>query len=150
MGDHTLWQAAADGPHSEEPARMNYHGIYSSMHLRALKHLAELSYWRWKYQGQSSADAKLSAVVNRKFVHIISHVMPQRGWTCEVEYERVLELEKSALDTSEFSNGLREKTSASNADAKAKAATTQGKSKSKKSSAGAADSTAKSDSAAAS
>merc|ERR1719201_2422676 len=94
MDDPALWQKDNDGPHQEEPARMHYHGIYTSMHLRALKHLAELTYWQWQQRGLTVADAKLAAVVNRKFVHVVSHVMPERGWTCEVELERVLEMEK--------------------------------------------------------
>eukprot|EP00930_Biecheleria_cincta_P064631 TRINITY_DN50247_c0_g1_i1.p1 TRINITY_DN50247_c0_g1~~TRINITY_DN50247_c0_g1_i1.p1 ORF type:complete len:457 (+),score=114.62 TRINITY_DN50247_c0_g1_i1:142-1512(+) len=87
------WQATSDGPHKDESARMFYHGIYSSMHLRSLKHLSEVSYWQWKHGGKSLADAKLAALLNRKFAHVVRDIMPNAGWTADVEHERALEME---------------------------------------------------------
>lgn len=104
--DPALWQASSDGIHRDESARMFYHGIYTSMHLRGLKHLAELSYWQWKHGGKAVADAKLAAIVNRKFAHVVRHVMPHAGWTADIEYERILEMETTSLASSEFSKGL--------------------------------------------
>eukprot|EP00440_Ansanella_granifera_P020632 gb/GFBE01022404.1/.p1 GENE.gb/GFBE01022404.1/~~gb/GFBE01022404.1/.p1 ORF type:complete len:472 (+),score=116.99 gb/GFBE01022404.1/:1-1416(+) len=104
--DAALWQVASDGPHKDESARMFYHGIYTSMHLRSLKHLAELSYWLWKYGGKSVEDAKLAALLNRKFTHIVKHIMPHAGWTAEIEHERVLEIESTTLAALDFSSKL--------------------------------------------
>lgn len=109
LEDHTLWQVASDGAHQDETARMYYHGIYTSTHLRGLKHLAELCYWQWKHGGLTAPDARLAAFVNRKFAHVVGHIMPHAGWTADIEYERVLELESATLETSEFSNGLGDK-----------------------------------------
>lgn len=95
-GDHESperWQVTSDGPHKDESARMFYHGIYSSMHLRSLKHLSEVSYWQWKYGGMNLADAQLAALLNRKFAHVIRNIMPNAGWTADVEHERALEME---------------------------------------------------------
>merc|ERR1711862_628286 len=118
------------------------------MHLRALKHLAELAYWQWKHRGHSATDAKLAAIINRKFVHVVSHIMPQRGWTCEIELERIFEMEKTTLDSSEYSDGLAEKAAVNNAKPKPPkvAAVTDKKSKSSKPSAVGADSAGKTDS----
>lgn len=148
MDDPAVWQSAADGPHQEEPARMHYHGMYTSMHLRALKHVAELTYWQWKHRGHNVADAKLSAIINRKFVHVVSHIMPQRGWTCEIELERIFEMEKTTLDSSEYSDGLAEKAAINNAKPKPPkvAAVADKKSKSNKSGAAGTDSAGKSNS----
>ncbi|CAK0848147.1 unnamed protein product [Prorocentrum cordatum] len=103
--DPAEWRAAADGPHQDQTARMHYHGIYTSTHLRALKYLAELSYWRWKHAGQSGEHARLSALINRKFVHVVRHLMPGAGWTADVEYDRIVEME-AQLSCSDFSAGL--------------------------------------------
>lgn len=95
-GDHESperWQETSDGPHKDESARMFYHGIYSSMHLRSLKHLSEVSYWQWKHGGTSLADAELAALLNRKFAHVVKDIMPNAGWTADVEHERALEME---------------------------------------------------------
>lgn len=103
--DPAEWKAAADGPHHDQTARLHYHGIYTSTHLRALKYLAELSYWRWKHGGQSGEHARLSALINRKFVHVVRHIMPGVGWTADVEYDRIVEME-AQLSCSDFSSGL--------------------------------------------
>lgn len=98
--DPAQWQTNSDGPHLEETPRMCYHGIYSSTHLRALKFMAELSYWQWKHCGLRSTDAKLGALINRKFAHIVRHIMPHAGWTADVEADRAVEMEKaSKLDS---------------------------------------------------
>eukprot|EP00041_Stephanoeca_diplocostata_P022628 m.541867 g.541867 ORF g.541867 m.541867 type:complete len:521 (-) comp22113_c1_seq6:1378-2940(-) len=99
------WRPATDGRHSDETARLFHHGIYSSTHLRGLKHQAELAYWRWKhFRDDATVDARrleqsaeFAALLNRKFTHIVRHIMPGAGWTADVEYERVLELEKDGL-----------------------------------------------------
>eukprot|EP00038_Savillea_parva_P030326 m.77044 g.77044 ORF g.77044 m.77044 type:complete len:148 (-) comp9112_c0_seq2:536-979(-) len=61
-----------------------------------------------RYLTRTKLDAILAATVNRKFVHIIRHIIPGRGWTADVEYDRVLEVEKT-IDTTYFSKGLNEK-----------------------------------------
>lgn len=49
VGDNpSVWKPACTGPHTEETPRLFHHAIYSSQNLRALKHQAELCYWRWK------------------------------------------------------------------------------------------------------
>jgi hypothetical protein len=49
VGDNpSVWKPASSGPHTEETPRLFYHAIYSSHNLRAMKHQAELCYWRWK------------------------------------------------------------------------------------------------------
>eukprot|EP00933_Yihiella_yeosuensis_P019442 TRINITY_DN15765_c1_g1_i13.p1 TRINITY_DN15765_c1_g1~~TRINITY_DN15765_c1_g1_i13.p1 ORF type:complete len:500 (-),score=111.98 TRINITY_DN15765_c1_g1_i13:296-1735(-) len=107
--DPALWQKNSDGPHRDESQRMFYQGIYTSTHLRALKHMAELSYWQWKHSGMTEVDAKLSAFVNEKFVHVVRHIMPHAGWTADIEYDRILEMESKTLGgSSEFSAGLGE------------------------------------------
>merc|ERR1719264_588837 len=88
---------------------MFHHGVYSSSHLRGLKHLCELAFWLWKHRGQSRADAELAAVLNRKFVHVVRHIMPGAGWTADVEYDRVVEMEAATLESSAWSAGLNEK-----------------------------------------
>merc|ERR1719498_173933 len=106
--DPSVWQATADGPHQDESARLFFHGVYTSTHLRGLKQLAELTFWQWKHCGRSVEDARLAALLNRKFVHIIRHIMPHAGWTADVEYDRIVEVEKTTLASSEFSTGLRD------------------------------------------
>lgn len=106
-GDHESperWQVTADGPHKDESARMFYHGIYSSMHLRSLKHLSEVSYWQWKHGGMSLADAQLAALLNRKFAHVVRDIMPNAGWTADVEHERALEMEALMLSSPKVSD----------------------------------------------
>merc|ERR1712194_980440 len=67
---------------------------------------AELTYWQWKHGGLNEADATLAALINRKFAHVVRHIMPHAGWTADVEYERILEMETASLSSSEFSDGL--------------------------------------------
>lgn len=135
--DPALWQATSDGPYEDETARMYYQGIYSSMHLRGLKHLAELGYWRWKHSGMKEDDAKLAALINKKFAHVVMHIMPHAGWTAQVEYERILEIEKCTLGaSSEFSNGLGSKPDGSNSKSKPKVVVVPGESKGKSGAAG--------------
>merc|ERR1719282_2203148 len=88
---------------------MFYQGAYTSIHLRGLKHMCEVSYWQWKYCGRAEADGRLAAILNRRFTHIIRHIMPHAGWTADIEYDRILEIEKETLGTSEFSNGIASK-----------------------------------------
>lgn len=135
--DPAMWQVSSDGPHTDETARMFYHGIYSGTHLRALKHLAELSYWQWKHDGKSETDGKLAALINRKFVHVVRHIMPHAGWTADVEYERIVEVETTILGSSEFSNGLNDKQVVRNSNSKIGVVAENSKSKSGKADKGA-------------
>eukprot|EP00040_Diaphanoeca_grandis_P016807 m.87146 g.87146 ORF g.87146 m.87146 type:complete len:477 (+) comp26038_c0_seq2:401-1831(+) len=106
------WQKMSDAGMADETQRMFYHGIYSSVHLRALKHQAELCYWRWKYFAKDDRDcAELAALINRKFVHIVRHIMPGAGWTADIEFERIVEIETETLKTSAFSIDLEDLTS---------------------------------------
>lgn len=105
LDDPAVWRPGSDGPHTDETARLFHHGVYSSNHLRALKQQAELCYWRWRYLRRQVADAKLAALVNRKFVHVVRHIMPGRGWLADIEYGRVCEVEET-LNTSFYSSGL--------------------------------------------
>lgn len=59
----------------------------------------------------------LAALVNRKFVHVVRHIIPGRGWTADVEYERVCEVEET-LNTSVYSAGLNKKPPAPPLDSK--------------------------------
>jgi len=104
--DPSAWQLVTDGTHDNESSRLFYHGIYTSTHLRGLKQLAELSYWQWKHLGRSTEDAQLAALINRKFTHVIRNIMPHAGWTADVEYDRIVEIEEATLKTSDFSKGL--------------------------------------------
>mmetsp|Transcript_543 Transcript_543/g.1580 ORF Transcript_543/g.1580 Transcript_543/m.1580 type:complete len:539 (+) Transcript_543:100-1716(+) len=104
----TVWKPATTAQHSDETARLFHHAIYSSHNLRALKHQAELCYWRWKYVTQTRDDAVFAAIVNRKFVHIIRHIIPGRGWLADAEYDRVCELD-NALQTTFFRTDLDKK-----------------------------------------
>lgn len=62
---------------------------------------AELAYWRWKHfptvvEAEDSDGnarrveqiAEFAALVNRKFVHIVRHIMPGAGWIADIEYAR--------------------------------------------------------------
>lgn len=106
--DFQVWQQMSDSGKTDETERMFYHGIYSSVHLRALKHQCELCYWRWKhFSPDNTATAQLAALINRKFVHIVRHIMPGAGWTADVEFDRVVEIESKTLKaTTVFSIGL--------------------------------------------
>lgn len=61
-----------------------------------------------RYVTRSRPDAMLAALVNRKFVHIVRHIIPGRGWIADVEYDRVCEVEET-LDTKIFSAELNKK-----------------------------------------
>ena len=63
--------------------------------------------WRWKHFSKTREAAELAALVNRKFTHIVRHIMPGAGWTADVEYDRIREIEAAALGgTAVFSNGV--------------------------------------------
>jgi len=59
----------------------------------------------------------LAALVNRKFTHVVRHIIPGRGWIADDEYKRVCEVEES-LNTSVYSAGLNKKPPAPPPDSK--------------------------------
>jgi hypothetical protein len=61
-----------------------------------------------RFVTRNQGDAILAAIVNRKFVHIIRHIIPGRGWLADIEYDRVCELD-AALGTNFYAAGLNKK-----------------------------------------
>merc|ERR1712008_431011 len=99
---------------------MFHHGIYTSSHLRALKYLAELSYDQWRHGGHVTSDAELAALLNRRLVHVVRHIMPGAGWTADVEYDRIVEIETvTQFSSAVFSAGLSNTPAVGNANSKA-------------------------------
>jgi len=86
------WQAAHS---SEETASLLHHGIYSSTHLLALKQQCEISYWLWKYH-PSAERAAVGERTLRQFVFIVEKLIPERGWTAELEKQRAKEVQRAA------------------------------------------------------
>eukprot|EP00039_Didymoeca_costata_P025276 m.12823 g.12823 ORF g.12823 m.12823 type:complete len:390 (+) comp4736_c0_seq1:128-1297(+) len=83
---------------NDETSLLFHHGIYSSTHLLALKYLVELCYWRWKYFPEDGSRDKWAAIASRllkKFVHVVSDIIPASKWTAEIEKERLADIKAS-------------------------------------------------------
>jgi len=102
--DHpSVWRLTKDSS-EDETATLLHHGIYSSTHLLGLKQQAELAYWLWKYY-PSSENIKLADRTLREFVFIVEGIMPDRGWTAEIEKKRGKEVHLAARSAGALADG---------------------------------------------